>query len=90
MPKSSTAVTIAPRGMSWHGDALRNDTLGELVRNPFVTVMLNSTETLTLRAMLNALTDEAKLHGIDHDAIRNHEGEISAVIQKLIVASRSN
>ena len=90
MPKSSTAVTIAPRGMSWHGDVLRNDTLGELVRNPFVPVMLTSTEALTQRAMLSALTDEAKLHGIDPMFIQNHEAEISAVIQKLIVASRSN
>jgi hypothetical protein len=90
MPKSSTAVTIAPRGMSWHGDALRNDTLGEPVRNSFVPVMLTSTETLTQRAMLNALIDEAKLHEIDPVFFRNHEAEISAVIQKLIVASRSN
>lgn len=50
---------------------------------------LTLTETLTQRAMLNALADEAKLHEIDPIAIQNHEGEISVVIQNMIVASRN-
>jgi hypothetical protein len=49
---------------------------------------LTSTEVLTQRAVLNAMKDEAKLHGIDPVAIQNHEVEISAVIHNLIVASR--
>lgn len=49
---------------------------------------LTPTETLTQRAMFTAMNDEAKLHGIDSVAIRNHEKEINAVIQNLIVASR--
>lgn len=89
MSKSSTAVTIAPCGMSWHGDTLKNDTLGELVRKPFMPIMLTSTEVLTQRAMLNALVDESILHGIDPVAFRNHEAEINAVIHNLIVASRN-
>ena len=50
---------------------------------------LTLTETLTQRAMLNALADEAKLHEIDPTAIQNYEAEISVVIQNMIVASRN-
>lgn len=49
---------------------------------------LTPTEVLTQRAMLNAMKDEAKLHGINPIVVQKHEVEISSVIQKLIVASR--
>lgn len=49
---------------------------------------LTPTETLTQRAMLNAMNDEAKLHGMNPSAVQEHEAEISSAIQKLIVASR--
>lgn len=50
---------------------------------------LTPTETLTQRAMLNAMNDEAKLHGMNPTAVKEHEAEICAVIQKLIMASRN-
>lgn len=50
---------------------------------------LTPTETLTQRAMLNAMNDEAKLHGMNPAAVQEHEAEICAVIQKLIMASRN-
>jgi hypothetical protein len=50
---------------------------------------LNSTESLTELAMLNALNSEAELNGIDPVAFQNHEPEIRKMLRKLIVASRN-